>query len=233
MLAFGPNAFLGHGSAAALWKLQPAPREVHVTVVRRNAGLSRPGFIVHHTRHLDRRDTRRCQGLPVTAPDRTVLDQAPSLASRQLEQVFDEALHARIMRRSQARAMLARYPRRPGSARVAALAHEDRQTAWTRVDAERRMVVLLRKARLPAPEINTQYGPYELDFFWRGAGVVVETDGYEFHSSRRDLERDHQRDLYLQARGLIVVRFSWRQVRDEPEMVVAQIAGLLSQRRAA
>jgi very-short-patch-repair endonuclease len=39
--------------------------------------------------------------------------------------------------------------------------------------------------------------------------------------------------MYLQARGLIVVRFSWRQLRDEPEMVVAQIAGLLSQRRAA
>ena len=105
---------------------------------------------------------------------------------------------------------------RPGSPRVAALAHEDRNAALTRVDTARRMLALLRKAHLPSPEVNTQYGPYELDFFWREAGVVVETDGYEFHSSRRDLERDHQRDLYLQARGLIVVRFSWRQLRDEP-----------------
>jgi very-short-patch-repair endonuclease len=35
------------------------------------------------------------------------------------------------------------------------------------------------------------------------------------------------------ARGMIVVRFSWRQVRYEPEMVIAQIAALLAQRRAA
>jgi very-short-patch-repair endonuclease len=137
------------------------------------------------------------------------------------------------MRRSEVRAMLERYPRRPGTKRLAALADEDRATAWTRSDTERRLLALLRKAHLPAPEVNTQFGRFELDFFWREARLAVETDGYAFHSSRRQLERDHQRDLELQAAGLMIVRFSWRQVRDEPELVVAQIATLLARRHAA
>jgi very-short-patch-repair endonuclease len=204
-----------------------------VTAVGRHGGRPTEGLVFHSATALDPRDTRQRYGLPVTAPARTVLDLAPSLTSRGLEEVFDEALHARLMRRTEVVAMLDRYPRRPGSPRLAALAHEDRKTAWTRSDTEKRMKALLRRARLPFPEVNADFGPYQLDFFWREAGLVVETDGYKFHSTRRALETDHQKDLFLQARGLIVVRFSWRQVRDEPEMVLAQIASLLAQRHAA
>lgn len=129
--------------------------------------------------------------------------------------------------------MLQRYPRRSGSPQLAALAHEDRTTAWTRAGTERRLLALLRKARLPVPEVNTRFGRFELDFFWREARLAVETDGYAFHSSRRQLERDHQRDLELQAAGVMIVRFSWRQIRDEPELVLTQIAALLARRQAA
>ena len=234
VLAYSPDVYLSHGSAAAVWGLRPAaPDVVHITVVGRNAGPSRPGLVIHHSAHLDRRDIRQRQGLPVTAPARTVLDLAASLTDRELEQTFDEALVTRLMRRSEVRAMLARHPRRAGTVRLARLAEEDRATAWTRSDTERRLLALLRKAHLPAPEVNTGFGPFELDFFWREARLAVETDGYAFHSSRRRLEYDHQRDLELQAAGVMIVRFSWRQVRDQPELVVAQIAALLARRRAA
>jgi very-short-patch-repair endonuclease len=234
VLAYSPDVFLSHDTAAALWGLRPVAADVvHITVVGRNAGPPRPGLVIHHSAELDRRDTRRHEGLPLTAPARTLLDLAPSLSQRQFEQLFDEALVTRRMRRSEVRAMLERHPRRPGVARLAELAHEDRATAWTRADTEQRLLALLRKAHLPIPEVNTQFGRFELDFFWREARLAVETDGYAFHSSRRQLERDHQRDLELQAAGVMIVRFSWRQVRNEPELVVAQIAALLAQRRAA
>jgi very-short-patch-repair endonuclease len=234
VLAYGPDVYLSHDTAAALWGVRAAPHDVvHITVVGRNAGPSRKGLVIHHASRLDRRDTRQHKGLPVTAPARTILDLTPSLTHRQLEQLFDEALVTRRMRRSEVRAMLERYPGRSGTKRLAALADEDRATAWTRANTERRLLALLRKAHLPAPEVNTQFGPFELDFFWREARLAVETDGYAFHSSRRRLERDHQRDLELQAAGVMIVRFSWRQVRDEPELVVAQIAALLARRRAA
>jgi very-short-patch-repair endonuclease len=234
VLAFAPDVWLSHDSAGALWLPQTAaPSSVHVTVVGRNAGQSRPGLVIHNVARLDHHDTREHQGLPITAPARTLLDLTPSLSDRELEQRFDEALVTRIMRRGEVRAMLGRHPGRAGSPRLAALAHEDRSTAWTRSDTERRLLALVRKACLPMPEVNTRFGRFELDFFWREARLAVETDGYAFHSSRRQLERDHRRDLELQAAGVMIVRFSWRQVRDEPEMVVAQIAALLARRRCA
>jgi very-short-patch-repair endonuclease len=235
VLAYGPDVYLSHDTAAALWNpSRPAPAApVHITVVGRHAGKSRPGLQIHHASRLDRRDTRQHKGLPLTAPARTILDLTLSLTDRDLEQLFDEAVVTGRMRRSEVRAMLERYAGRPGTKRLAALADEDRATAWTRSDTERRLLALLRKAHLPAPEVNTQFGRFELDFFWHEGRLAVETDGYAFHSSRRRLERDHQRDLELQAAGVMIVRFSWRQVRDEPELVVAQIAALLARRGAA
>ena len=35
----------------------------------------------------------------------------------------------------------------------------------------------------PNPEVNAKVGPYTVDFLWRTQRLVVETDGYEFHSS--------------------------------------------------
>lgn len=233
LLAHTPDVYLSHSTAAMIWGLVPSSPAVHVTVVGRHAGRGGHGVCVHFATALNRRDTRLRDGLPLTAPARTILDLAPSLTNRQLEHIFDEALHSRLMRRTEVRAMLERHPRRPGSARLAVLAHEDRKTAWTRSDTERRLIALLRKARLPMPEVNTIYGRFELDFFWPDHRLAVETDGYEFHSSRRALERDHQRDLALQSAGVMIVRFSWRQIRDEPELVIAQVAALLAQRRAA
>ena len=161
VLAYSPDVYLSHDSAAALWGLRSAPPDVvHITVVGRNAGPSRNGLVIHHVNRLDRRDTRQHKGLPVTAPARTILDLTPSLTDRDLEQLFDEALVTRRMRRSEVRAMLERYPGRPGTKRLVALADEDRATAWTRSDTERRLLALLRKAHLPAPEVNTQFGPF-------------------------------------------------------------------------
>ncbi len=35
-----------------------------------------------------------------------------------------------------------------------------------------------------------QIGPYEVDFLWRDAGLVVEVDSYRHHSNRRSFRTD-------------------------------------------
>ena len=65
--------------------------------------------------------------------------------------------------------------------------------------------------------MNAPAGDWEADFLWREHRLVVETDGYAFHSSRRAFERDRRKDQELQAAGYRVVRFTWRQIADEPE----------------
>lgn len=93
------------------------------------------------------------------------------------------------------------------------------------------MLELIRAARLPHPAVNAQLGDWEVDFLWSRHRLVVETDGYAFHSSRRAFERDRRKDQELQAAGYRVVRFTWRQIADEPEALIATLATTLAAER--
>jgi very-short-patch-repair endonuclease len=88
-------------------------------------------------------------------------------------------------------------------------------------------VTLIKAARLPHPRTNVVVHGYEVDLFWPDQRLVVEIDGYAFHSSRRAFERDRARDAALQAAGYRVVRFTWRQIVHDSLAVVAQLARLL------
>ena len=57
--------------------------------------------------------------------------------------------------------------------------------------------------------------------------MIVEIDGFRYHSTRRAFERDRARDAALQAAGYRVVRFTWRQITHEAHAIVAQLAVLL------
>ncbi len=74
---------------------------------------------------------------------------------------------------------------------------------------------------------------YEVDLLWREQRLIVEVDGYAFHSGRAAFERDRRRDVALQAAGYRVVRVTWRQMTREPHAVVAMLATLLTRRQVS
>ena len=76
-------------------------------------------------------------------------------------------------------------------------------------------------------------GRHEVDFLWPEQRLIVEVDGFAFYSTRAAFERDRARDRALQAAGYVVLRITWRQLIDEPEAVVAELAGALVRRRAS
>jgi very-short-patch-repair endonuclease len=58
----------------------------------------------------------------------------------------------------------------------------------------------------------------------REAGnLVVETDGYRHHRTRAAFERDRARDTVLAAAGYRTLRFSYRQLTEDPRAVVAAL----------
>ena len=89
------------------------------------------------------------------------------------------------------------------------------------------MLDLIRKARLPEPETNARLNGYEVDLLWRDAKLVVEIDGYAFHSSRRSFELDRRKESDLVAAGLRVARVTWRQATQEQIGVAARLATAL------
>jgi len=104
------------------------------------------------------------------------------------------------------------------------------EPAFTRSEAERRLVALLRAAKLPPPAFNHVIEGLEVDAVWRVERVVLEFDSYEFHASRSAFERDRRRDSVLTRSGYLVLRTTWHELTAQPYALVARIAEALALR---
>jgi very-short-patch-repair endonuclease len=231
VLACEPNAVLSHHSAAAVWGMCPTDPDgpVHVTVVGRNPGR-RAGAVVHRARAVQ--STHR-EGIPVTTPVRTLIDLVATVSTRQLERAFDEARIKGLISSGVLREALARHPRCRGASVLRALATDDRRTTITRSELEERFLALIRRARLPAPEVNARLGAWSVDFLWRAQRVAVELDSYAFHTTRGAFERDREKDHALRAHHIDLLRFTWRQVDREVEVTLVRLATALARAEAA
>ena len=90
---------------------------------------------------------------------------------------------------------------------------------------------LARKHGLPQPECNTSldapdHPGLEADFYFSGHRLVVETDGWDTHRTRHAFESDRAKDAALTAAGYTVVRFTWRQLRDDPATVADRLTAI-------
>jgi very-short-patch-repair endonuclease len=97
----------------------------------------------------------------------------------------------------------------------------------TRSEAEARFLSLIRKARLPAPKTNVMVEGYEVDFLWPVQRIVVEVDGYRYHGSRPQFEKDRRRATELAARGIQVISLSWRQIVNDSLATAVQLGQAL------
>ena len=70
---------------------------------------------------------------------------------------------------------------------------------------------------------------YVCDVLFRRERVAVEIDGRRFHEGR--FVEDRRRDAHLVAHGWVVLRFSWRDLTDRADDVVAQVSAVLARRR--
>ena len=219
-LAVGAGAVLSHEAAAEAWRLLPGGDPVDVTLAR-DGPRSRPGIRVHRVAHLPTEDVARHRNLPLTSPARTLLDLAATHSPATLARAVEQAELLRLTSHGELTHYLSSRRSSRGAARLERAVHP---TQLTRSEAERRFLDLIRDARLPTPAANTRVAGHEVDFLWPAKRLIVEIDGYAFHSSRAAFERDRIRDTDLPARGYRVLRVTWRRLVEEPIAVVAAIA---------
>jgi hypothetical protein len=98
------------------------------------------------------------------------------------------------------------------------------------------LMVLIKRGRLPMPLFNPAlYAGSELiarpDVWWPKAGVAVEVDSKQWHLSPQGWEQTMARHARMTALGILVLHFSPRQIRDEPEVVLRTIRSALLSRR--
>jgi very-short-patch-repair endonuclease len=93
---------------------------------------------------------------------------------------------------------------------------------------EERLLDLCQRFGLPAPEVNAGVEGYEVDFVWRTARLIVETDSWSAHGTRDAFERDRRRDADLLAADWRVLRISYARLQREPGWVAERIGSALA-----
>jgi hypothetical protein len=230
LLATSGGAVLSHVSAAALWELRPtSAASIHVTVPTYSGRLRRPGIVAHRSRSLADADVDERDGIAVTSVARTLLDVAGTLAPGSLERVVERSLTLRLFDLHAVRAAIDARPTVRGAtalARAVAGVHDEPALTRSRLEALMRDVCAAHG--IEPPEVNARVEGDEVDFLWRSRRLIVETDGHAHHSTRRAFERDRAKDARLTMLGYRVVRFTYRQLVYDREVVVATLLQLLA-----
>lgn len=224
LYAAGRGAIVTHGAACGLIGVRPHPKDaIDITVIGRR--IRRTGIRAHKVAVIARADVRAIRSIPVTAPARALLEIAPQLTTRELADAVEQAQIKRLVTKRDIERTIERAGPRPGVAALRALLEEP---AFTRSWAERRVVALMRAARLPRPQFNTYAEGFEVDALWREQRVVLEFDSCAFHLTKGALERDRRKTAALQRGRYVVLRTTWRELTKESHALVARTAEALA-----
>jgi len=163
VLGCGPPAVLSHGSAGALWEIRRC--EDNGIEVSLPASLRRcpTGIVVHRRRVLDKSDTTRHLGIPVTTPVCTLVDLAVTLTSLQLEAAVNEADKLGLVDPETLRTALDDMGPRHGLPALRNLIDRE-SVVLTDSDLERRFLRLVRAAGLPLPLTGVVVNGFKVDF---------------------------------------------------------------------
>lgn len=104
---------------------------------------------------------------------------------------------------------------------------EGAERSRSRSDLEEDFSRLCQSHELLPPEHNVKIGRWEVDFVWREQRLAVEIDSFTYHRGSIAFQNDRARDLDLRQRGFTVLRFSERQLEEEPARVAADVARAL------
>jgi very-short-patch-repair endonuclease len=220
LLAGGETAVLSHRSAGALWGICLDAEHPEITV----PGRKRPGPGVH-AGAIRPGETLTVDGIRVTKVGRTLLDLAEVLTLEQLVDAIDNATNARQLGRATLPSVINGARGRRGLKPLKeALLITRPQDVLTRSELERRALRLIKRARLEPPEVNIRLHGYEVDLLWRAQRLVVELDSREHHGTDTAQDRDTRRTGNLRKHGYTTLRFTWRQVVNDPDWVASVLA---------
>jgi very-short-patch-repair endonuclease len=215
---YGPDA-TASGIAAAWWHglTKFSPQIVEVTVPKNSHHPHRDGIRMRR-RDLARADVVERNALRVTELALTVIEAA--VRARGGAALMDSALQRHVELRDLWRAHL-RNKGRHGSpaARMLLQAAAD----GARSEAERLLVKLLREAGITGWRTNYPVGGYKVDVGFPKKKVAIEADGWAFHHDPEVFVADRNRQNKIALLGWKVLRFTWLDLTEYPERVIAEI----------
>jgi very-short-patch-repair endonuclease len=172
-------------------------------------------------------DVTSWDGIPITSVARTLLDLSAVVSTPELLNAIDRAERLGLFVLTAVVDVLQRANGRRG-ARALRRAVAAYRPSTQKSDLERRFRNLIETAPdLPNPFFNAagqgEQGTYEVDAFWPDEKLAVQVDGFEFHRTRRDRERDAASDADLELAGSRVLRLTWDDVTVHAERTLRRL----------
>lgn len=229
----GSGTAASHRAAAALWKLDGFESdEIEISGPRR---LKSTRVIAHPTPPIAIEDLTEKDGIPVTKIERTLVDLAGVVGIDELEDALDSALRRRLTTVNRVRLRLRSESGRRGIGKLRSLiAERDDQGHPSASRFETRLNRLLLKSGLPAMREYKIWDGGEfvarVDFCFPEAKLIIEADGFRWHSGRRAWQRDRERRNRLTAMGWRVIQATWDDLTRRPYETVERIRALLQPR---
>lgn len=222
---YGSRA-VGSGLTAAWWHglTQFAPDVPEVTVPRGSHGRRHSGSRLRR-RDLDPRDVVELAGMRVTCLPLTVVEAAVQRGGG--AKLMNRALQRHVDLNSLWRAHLRNKGRTgaPRSRRLLQVA-----SGGARSEAERLLQKLLEEADITGWKPNYRVGGYRVDVGFPLAKVAIEVDGFAFHSGVEEFQVDRERQNSIVLLRWQVLRFTWLDLTEYPDRVIAVIRAATSAR---
>ncbi|MEV3902767.1 type IV toxin-antitoxin system AbiEi family antitoxin domain-containing protein [Mycobacterium sp. NPDC050551] len=207
------------GLAAAWWHnlTKFAPEVVEVTIPREQRRSHLPSTRLRR-RDLRPADVVERRGLQVTAIPLTVVEAAVRRGGG--PKILDSSLQRHVELRVLWTAHLRNKGRHgsPAARRLLQVADDG-----ARSEAERLLIRLLKAARITGWKANHPVAGYRVDVAFPSARVAVEVDGLAFHSDTDDFHADRVRQNAIALAGWQVLRFTWLDLTEHPQRVIAEI----------
>jgi very-short-patch-repair endonuclease len=214
VLACGSGAVLSHRSAAALWGLRQSSGRLEVSVPTQ-AGRATCGIAIHRCRSLTSADITEIDAIPCTTVARTLLDLAAKAERPGLAAAITRAEELKVYDGAEVAAVLERAQGKRGAQLL-----RDVLSQWsddrTRSHFERELLAFLRRNALPLPVVNgwitVEDRTLQPDFMWPERRVILETDGYATHGTRKAFGDDRRRDQLLARNSWTPLRVAFHQL---------------------
>src|SRR5439155_10590621 len=143
----GEWSLASHKAAADLWLPTGATQEVHLWSPRR----MRSAGVTAHIGRLDKADVTHLGAIPITRPERTLIDLASTLSRETLEGTLDEFLRRELVRLPRLDRCLVGLRGRAGVRHLRRLVEDRRGTAISESEFETRLLRAVREEGLPTP----------------------------------------------------------------------------------
>ena len=192
---------------------------------------------MHSTRDLASADVTVVDGIPTTAPARTIIDVVATLVSRERGELVDRAIVTGLVRAGRLSLALARALTRRGAEGVRSCSDSWRAPS----PRTRKRSQWVRGSRFgscstgpcPRPRVNHRVRSggrvRYLDLAWPEFMVAVELDGFVPHSTRACVfDDDRARQNSLVAEGWTVFRLTWTALERDPGAALAPILAALA-----